>query len=110
MRTCDPILPGLTVKYAADGSASFLCPDKADRHQDLAQELTGRPERFISAAGKKRKNPFMFYYKKRGGKMIVDRLLLLWVEKETQCEADDDIQCGATGSEQTSVAPITAPF
>lgn len=42
--------------------------------------------------------------------MIVDRLLFLWVEKGTQCEAADDIQCGATESEQTSVAPITAPF
>ncbi len=42
--------------------------------------------------------------------MIVDRLLFLWVEKGTQCAADDDIQCGATESEQTSVAPITAPF
>lgn len=52
----------------------------------------------------------MFYYKKRGGKMMVDRLLFLWAEKGTQCEADDDIQCGATESAQTSVAPITAPF
>lgn len=30
--------------------------------------------------------------------MIVDRLLFLWVKKGTQCEADDDIQCGATES------------
>lgn len=53
----------------------------------------------------------MFYYKKESRKkIIVDRLLFLWVEKETQCEADDDIQCGETDSEQTSVAPITAPF
>ncbi len=32
--------------------------------------------------------------------MIVDRLLFLWVEKGTQCAADDDIQCGATESDR----------
>lgn len=90
--------------------APSLCPDKADRHQDLAQELTCRPEGFISGTEEKKKKTFMFYYKKRGGKMMVDRLLFLWAEKGTQCEADDDIQCGATESAQTSVAPITAPF
>lgn len=42
--------------------------------------------------------------------MMVDRLLFLWVEKGHKAKADDDIQCGATESEQTSVAPITAPF
>lgn len=89
--------------------APSLCPDKADRHQDLAQELTGRPGRFIS--GKKKKiTPSCFIIKREEEKMIVDRLLFLWVEKGTQCAADDDIQCGATESEQTSVAPITAPF
>lgn len=47
---------------------------------------------------------------KGGGGAMVDRLLFLWVEKGTQCEADDDIQCGATESAATSAAPITAPF
>lgn len=32
--------------------------------------------------------------------MIVDGLLFLWVEKGTQCEADDDIRCGATETEK----------
>lgn len=50
-----------------DPAASF-CPDKADRHQDLAQELTGRPRRFISGPRKEKKETFMFYYKKRGGR------------------------------------------
>lgn len=41
---------------------------------------------------------------------MVDRLLFLWAEEATQCEAEDDIQRGVTGSMQASVAPITAPF
>lgn len=87
--------------------APSLCPDKADRHQDLAQELTGE---IHIRQKKEKKKPSCFIIKREEEKMIVDRLLFLWVEKGTQCEAADDIQCGATESEQTSVAPITAPF
>lgn len=43
-----------------------LCPDKADRHQDLAQELTCRPERFISGTEEKKK-PSCFIIKREGG-------------------------------------------
>ncbi len=43
--------------------APWLSPDKADRHQDLAQELT----REIHISQRKKKT-FMFYYKKRGRK------------------------------------------
>lgn len=39
--------------------APSLCPDKADRHQDLAQELTGRPERFISWTEEKKPSCFI---------------------------------------------------
>lgn len=51
----------------------LLCPDKADRYQDLMQELTGQPRRFISG----KKNTFMFYYRKRGGENDSRQIALL---------------------------------
>lgn len=86
----------------------LLCPDKADRYQDLTQELTGQPRRFIS--GKKKKKPSCFIIEREEGKMIVGRLLYWWVEKGTQCEADDDIQYAATESVSVVNRQVSLPL